>query len=157
MLELSGLIFAAYFAAGRTGAIATCLFLGIAVWETLIIAILIDFLQIPFYGLMIEASQKYVVLPERFQTWVKRRFKKFQDRLEVKGFLNRLSSHKPLAVLAVSTIPFRGLGIFSACILSVMLGYSRSTGTFLIMLGSLIGSVLSILFFFLPARWLGGL
>ena len=53
LLSQSGLIFVAYLAAGRVGAIATCLILGISPWETLFIALLIDGCQIPVYGLML--------------------------------------------------------------------------------------------------------
>ena len=70
MLSQSGIIFAAYIAAGRVGAIAACLFLGISPWETLIVAVLIDMAQVPVYGLALETSKKHMVLPRRFQNWV---------------------------------------------------------------------------------------
>jgi uncharacterized membrane protein len=157
MLKLSGLTLAAYLAAGRTGAIAVCLYWGITVWETLIIIFVIDMIQIPVYGLLIEASQRHLVLPERFQMWIKRRVQKLQERMESRKYCKQLASFKPMSVVAVSSIPFRGFGIFSACILSFMLGYNRFTGTFLIMSGSFIGSLLSVAILFMPARWLSGL
>ncbi len=157
LLKLSSLIFAAYLAAGRTGAIAVCLYWGITVWETLIIALFIDVVQIPIYGLLIEAYQRHLVLPQRFQRWIKRRSQKLQERMERRKYWKRLASFKSMSVVAVSSIPFRGFGIFSACILSFMLGYNRFAGTFLIMSGSFIGSLLSVVILFMPARWLSGL
>ena len=157
LLKLSSLILVAYLAAGRTGSIAICLYWGITVWETLIIVLVIDMIQIPVYGLLIEASQRHVVLPKRFQMWIKRRFQKLQERMERKKYWKQLARFKSLSVVAVSSIPFRGFGIFSACILTFILGYNRFVGTFLIILGSFIGVLLSILILFMPVRWLSGL
>lgn len=157
LLTLSSLILAAYLAAGRTGSIAVCLYWGINVWETLIIVLVIDIIQIPLYGLLIEAFQRHVVLPERFRRSITHRFKKVEERMERKEYWKRLTRVKPLSVVAVSLIPFRGFGIFSACILSLLLGYNRFAGTFLIMSGSFIGSLLSVAILFMPARWLSGL
>ena len=157
LLTLSSLILAAYLAAGRTGSIALCLYWGITVWETLIIVLVIDIIQIPLYGLLIEAFQRHVVLPERFRRSITQRFKKVEERMENRKYWKQLASFKPMSVVAVSSIPFRGFGIFSACILSFMLGYNRFAGTFLIMAGSFIGSLLSVAILFMPARWLSGL
>lgn len=157
LLELSGLIVAAYLAAGRTGSIVTCLVLGITPLETLVIALLMDMVQMPFYGFLLEASHRHIALPERFRMWVKHRSQKIRERMEGKRYLKRLARYKPLAVIAVSTIPFRGFGVFSACILAFMLGYGRFAAASLIISGSFIGSLLSILIFFFPARWFNAL
>ena len=157
LLKLSSLILAAYLAAGRTGSIAICLYWGITVWETLIVVLFIDMIQIPVYGFLVEASQRHVILPERFQMWITRRSQKLQERMEKKKYLKQLARFKSFSVVAVSSIPFRGFGIFSACILAFILGYNRIIGTFLIMAGSFIGALLSILILFMPVRWLSGL
>jgi len=157
LLELSGLIVAAYLAAGRTGSIATCLVLGITPLETLVIVLLMDMVQMPVYGFLLEASHRHIPLPERLRMWVKHRAQKIRERMEGKRYLKRLARYQPLAVIAVSTIPFRGFGVFSACILAFMLGYGRFTAASLIISGSFIGSLLSILIFFFPARWFNAL
>lgn len=157
LLELSGLIVAAYLAAGRTGSIATCLVFGITPLETLVIALLMDMVQMPFYGFLLETSHRHIPLPERFRMWVNHRSQKIRERMEGKRYLKRLARYQPLAVMVVSTIPFRGFGVFSACVLAFMLGYGRLVAASLIISGSFIGSLLSILIFFFPARWFNAL
>ncbi|MCP4666883.1 MAG: small multi-drug export protein [Deltaproteobacteria bacterium] len=157
LLKAGSLVVAAYLAAGRTGSVATCLYLGIAPLETLIIALFMDIVQIPVYGLLIQASHKYIRMPRRFRAWIEERSRKIKERSEKGAYFKRLTHFKPLAVMVVSTIPFRGFGVFSACILAFLMGYRRSLSTLLIMCGSFIGAVLTILVFFFPARWLSAL
>ncbi|MCD6561387.1 MAG: small multi-drug export protein [Deltaproteobacteria bacterium] len=156
LLKLSSLIFAAYLAAGRSGSIATCLLSGISPLETLIIALLIDLIQLPVYGMIIEASVRHIALPKKFQAWLHKKSNKIEQKIQKKNFWNRLVRYRPLAIITVSTIPVRGFGVLSACILAVMLNFGRVTGTLLIMSGSLIGSILSVLILYYPARWFNG-
>jgi len=155
LLSQSGLIMAAYLATGRVGAIATCLILGISPWETLIIAMLIDLFQIPVYGFTLETSKKHMILPERFQKWIKTKAEKFKTRVLEKRFWQSVLRYQPVALVVVSIVPFRGFGVLSACILAVMLGYGRFHGTVLIMAGSFIGSFLSVGAIFFPGRFFG--
>lgn len=155
MLTQSGLIMTAYLAAGRVGAVATCLVLKISPWETLIIAMLIDLLQIPAYGIMLETSKRHIVLPERFQMWIKKKSEKFKRRVLEKRFWQKVLHYQPMAVVVVSFVPFRGFGVLSACILAMMLGYGRLHGTALIMAGSFIGSLVSVWVIFFPGRYFG--
>ncbi len=155
LLSQSGLIFAAYLAAGRAGAVAACLLVGISPWETLIIAMLIDLCQIPVYGLIIETSTKHVALPKRFERWIKARSEKLQARIQKKRFWQSLVRSRPIAVIVVATLPFRGFGVLSACILAFMLDFGRGSSTALIMAGSLIGSALSVCVLFFPGRYFG--
>jgi uncharacterized membrane protein len=155
LLSQSGLIFVAYLAAGRVGAIATCLILGISPWETLFIALLIDGCQIPVYGLILETSKKHVALPKRFQNWAEAKSEKFKTRVLEKKSWQHVLRFQPAAIVIVSTVPIRGFGVLSACILAVMLGYDRIYGTVLIMIGSFIGSFLSVWAIFFPGRFFG--
>ena len=84
MLMTINVILVAYLAAGRTGAIVCCLFLDIVIWQTLTIVLLIDLMQIPVYGLLIETSQRHLTLPKQCQMWIKRRSQKFQEWKERK-------------------------------------------------------------------------
>ncbi|MFC1883450.1 small multi-drug export protein [Thermodesulfobacteriota bacterium] len=153
LLKLSSLIAVAYLAAGRTGLVACCLYLGISPWATLIIALFTDAIQMPIYGLIIEISHRYMFIPKRLQSWFEKRSDKIQGWIKGKSFLMRLSRFEPLAVVAVSAIPIKGFGILSACILATILKYRRLEGTLLIMSGSFVGAVGSILILYFPVRW----
>ncbi len=157
LLKVGSLIAAAYLAAGRTGSVATCLYLGIEPLETLLIALLIDIVQIPVYGLLLQASNRFIKLPRRFRAWIEERSRKIKELIEKTAYRKRVTHFKPLAVVAVSTIPFRGFGVFSACILAFIMGRRPFESTLLIMCGSFVGALLTILVFFFPARWLSAL
>lgn len=155
LLSQSGLILTGYLAAGRMGAIGTCLFLGISPWATLFIAILMDLAQIPFYGLILEVTQKQVFVPERFQNWFNRQTKKIKARMQNKKILQKTRQLQNLGLVLVASVPFRGFGILSACILAFMLGYGRIFSTLLIGAGSLISSTILVCALFFPGRYLG--
>jgi uncharacterized membrane protein len=156
LLETCVLIGSVYVTIGRVGSIATCLLLGISAWETLIIALSIDLLQLPAYGLAIEATYRYMPVPKKLQKWVQDRSQRTQEKLEKKTYLKHLARYRPLAVMAVSAFPFKGFGVLSACIVSFILGLSRLASTLSIMSGSLVSSVIAIAIFFMPARWIIG-
>jgi uncharacterized membrane protein len=153
LLSQIGLIFGAYLATGRVGAVAACMFSGISAWETLIIAVLIDLFQIPVYGFFLETSHSRIRLSQRVQQWVSARSQRLEKRMASSRLWRHMSRFQPMAVVAVSLLPFRGFGIFSACILAFMLSYNRFYATLLIMGGSLLGALLAVLVFFFPARW----
>ena len=157
LLKAVSLIMAAYLAAGRTGSVATCLYLGFEPLETLIIALFIDIVQIPVYGILLQASNRFLSLPRRFRAWIEERSRKIKERIEKGLYWKKLIPFQPLAIMAVSMIPFRGFGVFSACILAFIMGYRRLKSTLLIMCGSFVGALLTILIFFFPARWLSAL
>ncbi len=155
MLSQSGIIFTAYLAAGRVGAIAGCLFLGISPWETLLVAVLIDIAQVPVYGLALETSKKHMILPKRFQTWVSKKSDKFRNLVQEKTYWKKLLHYRDLALIVVTSVPLRGFGVLSACVLAAMLGYGRIRASILIMTGSVIGSVFAIWAIFFPGRYFG--
>jgi uncharacterized membrane protein len=154
VLSLFGIVLAAYLAAGRLGVVAACLVAGVSPHKIFILVILIDVCQIPVYGIILEYSQWHKILPSRLQKWIKNRSGKIQNRMEASSLWNRVSRFQPLAIMAVSLLPLRGFGIFSACILSFMLNLNRVYATILIMGGSVIGTILSILIFYFPVRWM---
>lgn len=156
LLTHAGLILGAYLAAGRVGSVATCLVLGYSAWETLVVSLAIDFVQIPVYGLLIEASLA-VAASGRLKAWAAKRFARVRRRISQKGVLARLPHSRPLALVVVSALPLRGFGVLSGCILAFVLDCSRFTGTVSIMAGSLLCSSTFILLFYVPARWMGGL
>lgn len=154
LLTLIGIICVAYLAAGRMGVVASCLVVGMVPYKIFMIVILMDLFQIPVYGIILEKSQWQKIIPERFGAWIKHRSQKMQNRMEGSALWQRVSRFQPMAVVAVSLLPFRGFGVFSACILSFMLNLNRVYATLLIMIGSIIGTVLSIMVFYYPVRWL---
>ena len=157
VLTLIGIVFAAYLAAGRVGVVAACLVAGVEPFKIFLWVILIDLFQIPVYGIILEKSQWQKIVPKRFHKWTQDRSQKIQSRMEASLLWKRVSRFQPMAVVAVSLLPLRGFGIFSACILSFILKLNRVFATILIMFGSFIGTILSILIFYFPARWLDAL
>lgn len=153
VLTQAGLIFSSYLGLGRTGAIAACLFLDIGVGAALGIALLLDLMQIPVYGLLLETSARPAPATQKLSGWVRRHREKWENRLNGEGFWARVARFHPLAVVAISTLPIRGCGIISACVLTFMLGYDRLRGTLLIMTGSLIGALLSLAIIIEPVRF----
>lgn len=153
LLGMTGVVIGAYLAAGRTGSVAACLVLGVSPWTTLIVALVMDFIQIPVYGLLMELSSRHMPLPERVRGWGERKARKLRERLDRQ---RNLLKYRPLSVIVVSSVPMRGFGVLSACILASLFGYSRTSGTLLIMAGSFTGASLSVLIFFWPARWIHG-
>jgi uncharacterized membrane protein len=157
LLNMCGIVFAAYLAAGRTGSIAACLFLDIGPWQTLGIALAMDYVQIPVYGILIEASQQRMARPGRFQQWVKRKSEKLQKRMRDSRLWQPLARFRHLPVVVLAILPFRGGGVFSACVLAFMMGCSRVAGTCLIMTGSVAGACITLAVLYFPARWLHAL
>jgi uncharacterized membrane protein len=157
LLSQIGLILGGYLAAGRVGAIAICMFTGVPAVKTLMIALVIDLFQIPVYGTLLEISKKKMILPQRIQTWVTDRAERVRTKMKTSRFWSRFSNLQPMTVVAVSFLPLRGFGIFSACILAFFLNYNRFFATLLIMSGSLAGSILAVVVFYFPSRWFSAL
>lgn len=149
-IGLAGVVLGAYLAAGRIGAIAACLISGMAPWHTLLSVILIDFLQIPVYGVLLESMN----LSDRVRDWFTKRWEKIKRRLDHHPYLRRLSRYQPLTVIFVSSLPLRGFGVLSACVLAHMLRQNRLEGTLCVLAGSVLSSSVFILLFYFPIRWL---
>ncbi len=157
VLAKLSIVISSYVAMGRTGAIATCLFFEAGVVMTIVMALLLDLVQIPVYGLMLEASShKKMPFGQKITHWIERRRTKLNEKMSGSKFWARVSHIKPLAVIAVSTIPIRGCGIISATILSFILGYGRVRGTLLIMTGSIVGALVTLAVLYEPIRLLYG-
>ena len=157
MLAKISIVISSYVAMGRTGAIATCLFFEAGIVMTIVMALLLDLVQIPVYGLLLEASShKNMAFGQKVSGWIERRRTKLNEKMSGSNFWSRVMHFKPLAVVAVAVIPIRGCGIISACILSFILGYGRVQGTILIMTGSIVGAVATLAVLYEPARLLHG-
>ena len=151
-----GIIFTSYFALGRTGAIAGSFFLNENVLLTLTIALLLDFFQIPVYGIFLESTSKHIGFGRKIGTWLDKKRILWDKRVAAGGFWAKLALIQPIAVIFVSMVPIRGCGIISACVLCFMLGFSRGYGTMLIMVGSALGAGVTMAVLYEPLRLLHG-
>ena len=156
MLTDAGIIFASYIAMGRTGAIASSLVLNEDVLLTFIIALGLDFFQIPFYGFILDTSRRSTTMGRRFDSFLDKKRQLWQERMAAGGFWGWLARMHPLVVIAVALIPIRGCGIISACVLCFILGFSRFYGTFLVMTGSLVGALATVAILYEPMRFING-
>ncbi|SPD73913.1 membrane hypothetical protein [uncultured Desulfobacterium sp.] len=154
-LSQGGIVITAYLAAGRLGAIAACLIMGLSPWHSLFISLIIDLFQIPVYGLALESAKRRINLPGRFTTWIKTKADRVRTGILEKESWKGVLRYRHVAIVLVATLPFRGFGVLSACILAVMLGYGRVVGTSLIMSGSLIGSAIAVCMILFPGRYFG--
>lgn len=152
----AGIIFSSYLAMGRTGAIASSLLLHEDVIISLIVALAMDFFQIPVYGLILDTSSRSTSMGRRLGSFLDRKRELWQARMGSGGFWGWLGRMQPLTVIAVAVIPVRGCGIISACVLCFMLGLPRLYATFLIMAGSLIGALATLGILYEPLRLING-
>ena len=152
----AGIILTAYLGLGRTGAIASSFYLQQNVFISLVIALLLDFFQIPVYGIFLESTAKHTGFGRKINQWLAGRRALWHERIAAGGFWARLARVQPLAVIFVTIIPVRGCGIMSACVLCFMLGFSRLYATSLIMFGSALGAGLTLALLYEPIRLLHG-
>ncbi len=150
------IIFTSYLGLGRTGAIASSFYLQENIGLTLIVALMLDFFQIPVYGLFLENTTKYTGFGRKIGGWLEAKRMLWVERISGDGFWAKISQMQPLAIILVSMIPIRGCGIISACVLCFMLGVSRIYSTVLIMLGSVLGACLTLAILYEPIRLLHG-
>jgi len=153
LLTQTGLMLGAYLAAGRAGVIAACLFTGIGWQKAFVIVCMIDLFQIPAYGLVMETSGRLVTLPRAVARWIDRRKERLSTMMTNRRLFRSLQQAEALSITMVAFLPLRGCGILSASILAFLLGYGRVTATLLIMSGSVAGTALLLLLFYLPVRW----
>ena len=156
MLTEAGIIFSSYLAMGRTGAIASSMLLHEDVAITLIVALALDFFQIPVYGIILDTSSRTTSMGRRLDSFLDKKRKLWEERMAAGGFWGWLARMQPLAVVAVAMIPVRGCGIISACVLCFMLGFSRVYATSLIMAGSLLGALATLGILYEPVRFING-
>jgi hypothetical protein len=142
MLTRLSLAFGAYLVTGRTGALATLLYLGAGFPEAMAFSLLLDLGQTTVYGPLLESlagggknnflSRSVARQQERWQ----RRLGRFSGRFT-------LARLRVPVVMAVAMVPFYGFGIHAACVVAFLLKFRPIPGTLAIMAGSLAGSVLT--------------
>ncbi len=150
MIADIGIIFTSYLGLGRTGAIASSFYLQENIALTLIISLMLDFGQIPVYGIFLESSTKYTGSGRKIGSWIDKKRTLWEKRISGDGFWARIGQMQPLAIILVAMIPVRGCGIISACVLCFMMGVTRIYGTTLIMVGSALGAGITLAVLYQP-------
>lgn len=93
-----------------------------------------DLVQIPVYGFILERfSEKF---PFR---WARKQVEKMQRRVQEKRFLRWISSIGNIGIILISALPIKGFGIHSGSVFCFLIGKRRIEGTFLLMVGSVLG------------------
>lgn len=152
MLTRLSLAFGAYLVTGRTGALATLLYLGAGFAEAMAFSVLLDLGQTTVYGPILEAvagqgrtSRLARSLARQQDRW-QRRLTRFGGRFPV----GRL--RVPL-VMAVTMVPCYGFGVHAACVVAFLLRLRPLPGTLTILAGSGLASLAT---WYILAPFLGG-
>jgi len=93
-----------------------------------------DYVQIPIYGYLLERFSEQ--FPFR---WARKQVERMQRRMQEKWLLRWISSLGNLGIILLSALPIKGFGILSGSVFSFIMGKRRFEGSFLLMVGSLLG------------------
>ncbi len=129
------LIFTAlHFTFGRTVSMVYAIYYHLHLPYYIPLALGYDLAQIPVYGFILERfSEKF---PFR---WARKQVERMQRRMQEKWFLRWISSMGSIGIILISALPIKGCGILSGSVFSFLIGQKRFEGTFLLMVGSLLG------------------
>ena len=129
------LIFTAlHFTCGRTVSMVYAIINHLPLPYYIPLALGYDLAQIPVYGFILDRfSEK---LPFR---WARKQVERMQRRMQEKWLLRWISSLGNLGIILLSALPIKGFGIHSGSVFCFLIGKKRFEGTFLLMVGSLLG------------------
>jgi len=128
-----------HFTIGRTASVVFAIINHLPLPIYLPLALVYDFLQIPVYGYILESSSR---IP--FLRWVGRRVQQASEAWQKRKLVQKVSSWGDVGIVVLCALPIRGFGILSATILSYLLGRNRVRGTILLLLGSILGILLTL-------------
>jgi uncharacterized membrane protein len=128
-----------HFTIGRTASVVFAIINHLPLHFYLPLALVYDFLQIPVYGYLLESSSRIPFL-RWLGTWVQRASATWQQR----KLVQKVSSWGDVGIVLLCALPIRGFGVLSATILSYLLGRNRVKGTILLLMGSLLGILLTL-------------
>ncbi|MCJ7545323.1 MAG: small multi-drug export protein [Deltaproteobacteria bacterium] len=128
-----------HFTIGRTASVVFAIINHLPLQIYLPLALVYDFLQIPVYGYLLESSSR---IP--FLRWVGRRVQRASEAWQKRKFVQKVSSWGDVGIVVLCALPIRGFGILSATILSYLLGRNRVRGTILLLMGSILGILLTL-------------
>jgi len=124
-----------HFSLGRSFSVLFAIFKQMPVFLYFPLALAYDYVQIPFYGMILEHSSRSF-FPIR---WLKKKTDHFLTHLDERPILKKVMSLGDVGLILLSALPIRGFGILSASIVSFFLKKGRTEGTLLLMTGSFIG------------------
>ena len=128
-----------HFTIGRTASVVFAIINHLPLPIYLPLALVYDFLQIPVYGHLLESSSR---IP--FLRWVGRRVQRASEAWQKRKLVQKVSSWGDVGIVVLCALPIRGFGILSATILSYLLGRNRLKGTILLLMGSILGILLTL-------------
>jgi len=128
-----------HFTIGRTASVVFAIINHLPLHFYLPLAWGYDYVQIPVYGFILERSSR---IP--FLRWVGRRLKQASETWQQRRFVQKVSSWGNVGIVLLCALPIRGFGVFSATVLSYLLGKDRVKGTVLLLIGSLLGISLTL-------------
>ena len=124
-----------HFTLGRSFSVLFAIFNQIPVFFYFPLALAYDYVQIPFYGMILEHSSRKF-FPIR---WLVRKTDRVLASLNERPLLKKIVSLGDLGLILLSALPIRGFGILSASIVSFFLKKGKVEGTILLMTGSFVG------------------
>jgi uncharacterized membrane protein len=128
-----------HFTIGRTASVVFAIISHLPLQFYLPLALVYDFLQIPVYGHILESSSR---IP--FLRWVGKRVKQTSENWQKGKLVQKVSSWGDVGIVLLCALPIRGFGVLSATILSYLLGKNKLKGTILLLMGSLLGILLTL-------------
>jgi len=128
-----------HFTIGRTASVVFAIINHLPLHFYLPLAWGYDYVQIPVYGFILERSSR---IP--FLRWVGRRLKQASETWQQRRLVQKVSSWGNVGIVLLCALPIRGFGVFSATVLSYLLGKDRVKGTVLLLIGSLLGISLTL-------------
>jgi len=128
-----------HFTIGRTASVVFAIISHLPLSIYLPLALVYDFLQIPVYGHLLESSSR---IP--FLRWLGRRVQQASETWQRRKIVQKVSSWGDVGIVVLCALPIRGFGILSATILSYLLGRNRLKGTILLLMGSILGILLTL-------------
>jgi uncharacterized membrane protein len=128
-----------HFTIGRTASVVFAIINHLPLPVYLPLALVYDFLQIPVYGHLLETSSR---IP--FLRWMGRRVQQASEAWQKRKLVQKVSSWGDVGIVVLCALPIRGFGVLSATILSYLLGRNRVRGTILLLMGSILGILLTL-------------
>ena len=124
-----------HFTLGRSFSVLFAIFNQMPILLYFPLALAFDFVQIPFYGMILEhSSKKFFAI-----RWLTRKTDKVIASINDKPLLKKVMSWGDVGLVLLSALPIRGFGILSASLVSFFLKKGRVKGTLLLMVGSCLG------------------
>jgi uncharacterized membrane protein len=128
-----------HFTIGRTASVVFAIVSHLPLHVYLPLAWVYDFLQIPVYGHILESSSH---IP--FLRWLGTRIRQASEGWQQRKLVQKVSSWGDMGIVLLCALPIRGFGVLSATVLSYLLGKNKLKGTILLLMGSLLGILLTV-------------